>query len=167
MIGLFGERLQRPLDRPQVGWGWGGRRLIALCCGMAPNHPTAPTSSFSSSYCWYWSPKRVNLRNIVNESWDIQVTESDKYNWQMHRNTFHRIWEIQLTNSEKYSLQDLRNACWGVWGDWLTSPQVLARGVHASDARVCYSCVSDTFIVVKFIRKYKSTFLLLNLIARH
>ena len=22
----------------------------------------------------------------------------------------------------------------------LTSPQVLARGVHASDARVCYSC---------------------------
>merc|ERR1719323_3079893 len=39
---------------------------------MAPIHPTAPTSSFSSSYCWY-------------------------------------------------------------------SPQVLARGVHASDARVCYS----------------------------
>jgi hypothetical protein len=23
---------------------------------MAPIHPTAPTSSFSSSYCWYWSP---------------------------------------------------------------------------------------------------------------
>lgn len=32
------------------------RRLRGLCCGMAPIHPTAPTSSFSSSYCWYWSP---------------------------------------------------------------------------------------------------------------
>ena len=29
--------------------------------------------------------------------------------------------------------------------DQLTSPQVLARGVHASDARVCYSCKEFRF----------------------
>lgn len=36
-------------------WGGGGWE-DSVCCGMAPIHPTAPTSSFSSSYCWYWSP---------------------------------------------------------------------------------------------------------------
>lgn len=39
------------MDRPLLR-----RRLRELCCGMDPIHPTAPTSSFSSSYCWYWSP---------------------------------------------------------------------------------------------------------------
>ena len=45
------------MDRPLLR-----RRLRELCCGMDPIHPTAPTSSFSSSYCWYWSPEHSKYK---------------------------------------------------------------------------------------------------------
>ena len=50
-----------------TSWGGGGWEH-SVCCGMAPIHPTAPTSSFSSSYCWYWSPGHV-FQNKWSHSW--------------------------------------------------------------------------------------------------
>ena len=77
------------MDRPLLR-----RRLRELCCGMDPIHPTAPTSSFSSSYCWYWSPeqskfgplwmsRRMHLINTFHERIEMHDLRStvDKSRW--------------------------------------------------------------------------------------